>query len=64
MHFKWNYEAPTPEQQKAAKELGEKLNIGPILGQLLIQPELYHNMVLWHIYYFCTKKISYINLFL
>ena len=21
MHFKWNYEAPTPEQEKAAKEL-------------------------------------------
>lgn len=37
MHFKWNYEAPTPEQEKAAKELGEKLSISPILGQLLIQ---------------------------
>lgn len=37
MHFKWNYEAPTPEQEKAAKELGEKLRISPILGQLLIQ---------------------------
>ena len=37
MHFKWNYEAPTPEQQKTAKELGDKLNISPILGQLLIQ---------------------------
>jgi len=37
MHFKWNYETPTPEQQKAAKELGDKLNISPILGQLLIQ---------------------------
>ena len=36
MHFKWNYEAPTPEQAKAAKELGDKLNISPILGQLLI----------------------------
>ena len=37
MHFKWNYEAPTPEQQKAAKELSDKLSISPILGQLLIQ---------------------------
>ena len=37
MHFKWNYEAPTPEQQKTAKELGDKLNVSPILGQLLIQ---------------------------
>lgn len=37
MHFKWNYEAPTPEQEKTAKELGEKLSISPILGQLLIQ---------------------------
>ena len=37
MHFKWNYETPTPEQQKAAKELGDKLNVSPILGQLLIQ---------------------------
>ena len=37
MHFKWNYETPTPEQQKAAKDLGDKLNISPILGQLLIQ---------------------------
>ena len=36
MHFKWNYEAPIPEQAKAAKELGDKLNISPILGQLLI----------------------------
>ncbi len=32
MHFKWNYEAPTPEQEKAAKELGDKLSISPILG--------------------------------
>ena len=37
MHFKWNYEAPTPEQQKTAKELRDKLNVSPILGQLLTQ---------------------------
>ena len=35
MHFKWNYEAPTPEQQKSAKELGDKLNISPILDSFL-----------------------------
>ena len=37
MHFKWKYEAPTPERQKQAKELGDKLNISPILSDLLIQ---------------------------
>ena len=37
MHFKWNYEAPSPEQQKSAKELAEKVSISPILAQLLVQ---------------------------
>ena len=37
MHFKWNYEPPTPEQRQAANELGEKLNISPILASLLIR---------------------------
>lgn len=37
MHFKWNYEPPTPERQKAAKELGEKIGMSPILANLLIQ---------------------------
>ena len=36
MHFKWNYEPPTPERQRAAKELSEKLNISPIHAGLLI----------------------------
>ena len=36
MHFKWNYELPSPDRQRAAKELGEKLNISPILANLLI----------------------------
>ena len=27
MHFKWNYEPPTSEQQTAAKELGEKIEL-------------------------------------
>ena len=37
MHFKWNYEPPTPEEQIAAKELGEKLTISPVLAGLLIR---------------------------
>ena len=37
MHFKWNYERPTPEQQQAANELAEKIGMSPIIGQLLIQ---------------------------
>ncbi len=37
MHFKWNYVPPTSEETKAANELGEKLNISPLLAQLLIR---------------------------
>ena len=37
MHFKWNYEPPTSEQRQAAKELGEKLSISPVLASLLIR---------------------------
>ena len=37
MHFKWNYEQPTPEQQQAAKELAEKIGMSPIIGQLLFR---------------------------
>lgn len=37
MHFKWNYQAPTSEEKLAADELKEKLNISPILGQLLLK---------------------------
>ena len=37
MHFKWNYKYPTPEDEQAAKELGEKLNMSPILTLLLIR---------------------------
>ena len=36
MHFKWNYEPPTSERQTAAKELGEKIGMSPILADLLI----------------------------
>jgi single-stranded-DNA-specific exonuclease len=32
-----HYVPPTPEEQKAAKELGDKLNMSPILAQLLIR---------------------------
>ena len=37
MNFKWNYKSPTPEEERAAKELGDKLNMSPILTQLLIR---------------------------
>ena len=37
MHFKWNYEPPTPEEIQIADELGEKLNISPVLALLLIR---------------------------
>ena len=37
MHFKWNYEAPTSDQKKAAEELAAKLAISPILRGLLIR---------------------------
>ena len=36
MHFKWNYDPPTSERQAAAKELGEKIGMSPILADLLI----------------------------
>ena len=36
MHFKWNYEEPSPEQEKTANELAVKLSISPILANLLI----------------------------
>ena len=37
MHFKWNYEQPTPERQQAAKELAEKVGMSPVMGQLLLR---------------------------
>ena len=37
MHFKWKYDAPTPQQSQQAKELGDKLSMSPILAQLLIK---------------------------
>ena len=35
MHFKWNYEPPTPQEQLTANELGEKLGLSPVLALLL-----------------------------
>ena len=37
MHFKWNYEPPTPERLQAAKELAEKIGMSQAVAQLLIQ---------------------------
>ena len=36
MHFKWNYKYPTPEEEQAAKELGEKLNMSPVFSCMAI----------------------------
>ena len=37
MQFKWNYIPPTDTQDNAAKDLGDKLGISPILASLLIR---------------------------
>ena len=37
MHFKRKYDPPTPEETQQAKELGEKINMNPILSNLLIK---------------------------
>ena len=37
MQFKWNYTPPVDTQVNAAKDLGEKLGISPILASLLIR---------------------------
>lgn len=37
MHFKWNYQPPTPTEAKAAAELGEKIGMNHTLAQLLIR---------------------------
>ena len=37
MHFKWNYTPPAAIQDNAAKDLGDKLGISPILASLLIR---------------------------
>ena len=37
MHFKWNYDQPTPEQEKIAAELAEKVGMSPVIGHLLLR---------------------------
>ncbi len=37
MQFKWKYEPPTPDQKRAAEELGQKIGMNPILASLLIK---------------------------
>jgi len=37
MNSKWNYEQPSSEQQQAAKELGEKIGMSPVLAELLFR---------------------------
>lgn len=37
MHFKWNYEPPTAEEEQAAKALSEKIGMPPLLAHLLIR---------------------------
>jgi len=37
MNFKWNYNAPSSEQQQAAEAFGQKLSISPILAGLLLK---------------------------
>lgn len=37
MHFKWNYNPPTEEQNRTAGELAEKIGMNPILTQLLVE---------------------------
>ena len=37
MNFKWNYNKPTPERKLQAEELAEKINMSPIMAELLLQ---------------------------
>lgn len=37
MHFTWKHISPTQQEESAAKELGEKLSISPILALILIR---------------------------
>ncbi len=37
MHFKWNYQSPTPEEKKAAETLASKMGISVTLAQILIK---------------------------
>ncbi len=35
MHFKWKYEAPTPEERKNAEKLASDLKLSPVIGQIM-----------------------------
>ncbi|MCR4613633.1 MAG: single-stranded-DNA-specific exonuclease RecJ [Bacteroidaceae bacterium] len=37
MNYKWNYEAPTPEQKEAAARLAAEANVSPAIALLLMQ---------------------------
>ena len=37
MHFKWKYDSPTLDERAASEELSEKLNMSPILTNMLIR---------------------------
>jgi len=37
MNYKWNYEAPTPEQTEAAARLAAEANVSPVMAQMLMQ---------------------------
>ena len=35
MHFKWKYEAPTPEERKNAEKLASDLKLSPVIAQIM-----------------------------
>ncbi len=37
MNYKWNYEAPTPEQTEAAARLAAEANVSPVMALMLMQ---------------------------
>jgi len=37
MNYQWNYKPSTPQEEEKAKELAERLNISPVLCQLLLK---------------------------
>ena len=37
MHYKWNYEAPTPERKEAAAQLAAEANVSPAIALMLMQ---------------------------
>ena len=37
MNYQWNYKPSTPQEEEAAQELAGKLNISPVLCQLLLK---------------------------